>query len=413
MTLAAPLDRRPASLLAPLRRADWLTAERARAYGWIWLGLTAVIAVGWVLASKGGLDPTGKPIGTDFVSFWSASQLALGGHPSGAYDVATHHAREIALAGRDTGYAAFFYPPIFLLVCLPLALAPYLVSLALWLAVTGAAYWRTVKAWLGDGFGAMPIFAFPAVFSNLGHGQNGFLSAGLFGAGALWLQRRPILAGICLGALAYKPQIGLMIPVALAISGRWKTFAAAALAVIVLTAASVGACGLETWRGFLADSGLARMALEQRLVGDAKMQSAFAAVRLPWNGGLGLALWAPRPPWRCWPRVDLLAAPPRARELRRGPGDDRRGPARQPFPARLRPRRPGRAAGLDAARRRAGRLPRLGEDHPGCGLRAAGALAHPGGQPQPPARPLRAGRALRPDPGAGDTPGGGCSGVES
>jgi len=274
--------------LDALSRADWLTAGRARAWGWLLLGVTAVIAIGWVAASRGGLDPTGKPLGTDFTSFWAASKLALAGAPAAAYDVSAHHAQQTALFGRDTGYAAFFYPPIFLLICLPLALLPYLVSLAAWLVATGALYWRMARAWLGESLGAMPILAFPAVLTNIGHGQNGFLSAALFGGGALWLGRRPILAGLCLGALAYKPHLGIMIPIALAIAGRWKTFAAAGAAVVALAAASYGLFGLETWRGFLADSAVARSALEQGLVGDAKMQSAFAAARL-WGGGVGLA----------------------------------------------------------------------------------------------------------------------------
>jgi hypothetical protein len=271
-----------------LRRADWLTAERARAWGWIVLALSAGAAIAMLAFSKGGLDPTGKPIGTDFTSFWTASQLALAGRPAAAYDMAAHHAAQVAITGRDTGYAAFFYPPIFLLVCLPLALLPYLAALAAWLAITGAAYVRTARAWLGERMGWMPIFAFPAVLSNAGHGQNAFLSAALFGSGALWLERRPILAGVCLGALAYKPHLGLMIPVALAIGGRWKSFAAAGATVLALAGASLAVFGPGPWQGFLADSATARAALEQGLVGDAKMQSAFAAVRL-WGGPLGLA----------------------------------------------------------------------------------------------------------------------------
>lgn len=280
-----------AQSLAALSRADWLTARRARAWGWLLLGVTAVIAIGWVAVSRGSLDLTGKPLGTDFTSFWTASKLALAGSPRSAYDIAAHHAQQVALFGRDTGYAAFFYPPIFLLICLPLACLPYLASLAAWLAATGALYWRMARAWLGEAFGAMPIFAFPAVLINIGHGQNGFLSAALFGGGALWLERRPILAGVCLGALAYKPHLGIMVPIALAIAGRWKTFAAAGVAVVALAAASYWLFGLETWRSFLADAAVARAALEQGLVGDAKMQSAFAAVRL-WGCAVGLAYGA-------------------------------------------------------------------------------------------------------------------------
>jgi len=288
MTLALPAKPRTAPRLDALRRADWLTGQRARAYGWLLLAVSLAVTVGWVAASRGGLDPMGKPLGTDFTSFWTASKLALSGAPASAWDIPVHHAQQTALFGRDTGYAAFFYPPTYLLICLPLAALPYLASLGAWLCASGALYWRMARAWLGERLGAMPILAFPAVLTNVGHGQNGFLGAALFGAGALWLQRRPILAGVCLGALAYKPQLGLMIPLALAIAGRWKSFVAAAATVMAMAAASLALFGPDAWRGFLADSGIARAALEQGLVGDAKMQSAFAAARL-WGGGVGLA----------------------------------------------------------------------------------------------------------------------------
>jgi hypothetical protein len=271
-----------------LRSGDWLTAERARAYAWIFLIVAVAIGAGWVALSRGGLDPTGKQLGTDFITFYAASKLALAGHPLAPWNVAAHHAQEIALFGRDTGYAAFFYTPPQLLICLPLALIPYLPALLGWLTLTGLAYWRMARAWLSEKVGSASIFAFPAVMLNAGHGQSGFLSAALFGAGALWLETRPIAAGVCLGLLAYKPQLGLIIPVALAISGRWKTFAAAAATVIVFAAASTAVFGLGAWEAFAANMSLARATLEQALVGDAKMQSAFAAVRL-WGGPLALA----------------------------------------------------------------------------------------------------------------------------
>ena len=57
---------------------------------------------------------------------------------------------------------------------------------------------------------------------NIGHGQNGFLTAALLGGALVVLDRRPILAGILIGLLVYKPQYGLMIPIVLAVSGRWR-----------------------------------------------------------------------------------------------------------------------------------------------------------------------------------------------
>src|SRR5579863_7622199 len=153
-----------------LRDADWLTRERAAAYCRIIFAVTFGLALLWIALSRGGVDSTGKPLGTDFVSFWTASKIALGGRPAEVYDIAVHQAEQAALFSRDVGYSAFFYPPPFLLICLPLATLPYLWSLAAWLAVTGFAYWRVVSAWLGERFGTLPILAFPAVLSNLGHG---------------------------------------------------------------------------------------------------------------------------------------------------------------------------------------------------------------------------------------------------
>jgi hypothetical protein len=134
----------------------------------------------------------------------------------------------------------------------------------------------------------LAVFAFPAAFSNLGHGQNAFLSTGLFGAGGLLLARRPFLAGLCFGALIFKPHLGLLIPIALLAARQWGAIAGAAVSALGLIAASVLVLGVDAWRGFIAVSPLARATLEQDLVGPAKMVSVFAAVRL-WHGDVALA----------------------------------------------------------------------------------------------------------------------------
>src|ERR1700693_5911745 len=97
----------PRSVLEVLRRADWMTAARARAYCAILFWISAAVALVWIGLSQGGLDPTGKPLGTDFTDFWTASRLALGGTPALAYDVGAHHAQQTALFGHDVGYTPF------------------------------------------------------------------------------------------------------------------------------------------------------------------------------------------------------------------------------------------------------------------------------------------------------------------
>ena len=269
--------------------AEWLTAARATRLAWSFLAVSLLGALAWVATARHSIDLAGRPLGTDFASFWTASQMALAGRAVQVYDPAAHHAAQMAVFGPRVDEYAFFYPPLFLTICLPLALAPYAVSLGAWLTATGYAYAKVTRRFLGEGrVWWVPILGFTGVFMNAGHGQNGFLSAALFGCGVLLLDRRPILAGVVLGCLAYKPQLGLVIPIALLAGGRWRTIFGAAATVVVLGLASVGLFTAQAWQGFLAVSPLARTALEQNLVGFAKMPTAFAAVRL-WHGPVALA----------------------------------------------------------------------------------------------------------------------------
>jgi hypothetical protein len=275
-------------LLNSLRQADWLDGARARAWRNVLLAMSAAIALAWATLARGGIDLTGKALGTDFLSFYAASKLVLAGRAQAAYDVSAHHAAQVAVFGRDLGYAAFFYPPMFLLVCAPLASLPYLASLAGWLAATGAAFAAALRGWLDRRLGWRTVLAFPAVLLTLANGQNAFLSAALIGAGAMWLGTRPILAGVAFGLLSFKPHLGLLLPLALVAAGRWRTFAAAAATATAFAGASLAVFGPAAWQGFFAASALARATLEQGLVEPGKMVSAFAAVRVL-GGSTGLA----------------------------------------------------------------------------------------------------------------------------
>jgi hypothetical protein len=130
--------------------------------------------------------------------------------------------------------------------------------------------------------------AYPAVFVNLGHGHNGFLTAALMGAALVLLDRRPWLSGILFGLLAYKPQFGLMIPLVLLVTGRWRAVAAAAATVIVLAGAATLAFGVDVWAAFLEGARFTRaVVLESGNTGWHKIQSIFAWVRM-WGGSVPL-----------------------------------------------------------------------------------------------------------------------------
>lgn len=271
-------------ILPALRDAEWLDGRRVRAFLIMQVSISAIVMMVYIALSQGGLDPTGKVFGTDFASFWTASQLALAGQPASVWNPAAHYAAQISAFGANIKYASFFYPPTYLLACLPLALVSYNLSLLMWLVGTGFAWAQMVRAWLREAgcadLGWMPILAFPAVLSNVGHGQNGFLMAALLGTGALVHERRPWLAGALFGALIIKPHLAILVPIFLLMAGNWRSIIAAGLSATGLCLLSLLIFGLSSWQAFFETSEIARAVLSQELLSFAKLQSAFAAVRL-------------------------------------------------------------------------------------------------------------------------------------
>lgn len=266
-------------MLSLLRDAPWLTARRVRDYAAILIAFD-LLAIAWSLTGSGVNDPSGKPIGTDFVSFWTVSLALHHGDAAAVYQPLHLAALEQPLTGRADLFYAWAYPPIALLVVAPLAFLPYLWSLAGWLLFGLALYLQALWRILPRGLTLAAGLAFPAVFITLGHGQNALLSAGLTGTGLALLSAQPVAAGIALGALAFKPQLGILLPLAFAAGGHWRAFASAAATVAILTGATVAFYGIETWRAFFAALPFTHAMLDEGLVPYFKLQSIFAAARL-------------------------------------------------------------------------------------------------------------------------------------
>jgi alpha-1,2-mannosyltransferase len=184
------------------------------------LSIAALIYL--LVTATGLIDMQGRPLGTDFSSFYATGTHVLDGHPEAPYDLARQHAREQAIFGLATPFYGWLYPPFFLFIAAALALLPYGVALATWQAVTLGLYLLAVRAILisshcpekgeshrraASGWLLLAL-AFPAVLVNLGHGQNGFLTAALLGGALAVLDRRPLVAGLLFGLLAYNRNSG-------------------------------------------------------------------------------------------------------------------------------------------------------------------------------------------------------------
>jgi hypothetical protein len=278
-----------------LRNGDWLTRERIRLVAAAVLIASVAGSIFLVVTAHGGVDRQGRPLGTDFSNVYAAGTYVLEGRPDVPFDPPRQYVREQELFGKATPFYGWHYPPYFLFIAGALAKMPYGVALAVWQASTLALYllmiWGIASPSRAAGRGELLLLAlaYPAVLINIGHGQNGFLTAALLGGALFVLDRRPILAGLLIGLLVYKPQFGLMIPLALVAGGYWRSFAAAAAAVAVLTLVTTLAFGPEVWPAFQASTEFSRsVVLEQGQTGWHKIQSVFSWARM-WGAPIPLA----------------------------------------------------------------------------------------------------------------------------
>ena len=282
-----------------LRSGEWLTRERIRMVAVAVLIASAAGFLYLVVTATGGVDLQGRPIGTDFSNVYAAGTYVLEGTFQAPFDSVQQFARERAIFGEATQFYGWHYPPYFLFVAAALAWMPYGLALFVWQAVTLGLYLLAIrailKAFAPEGAASTnPLWlllalAFPAVLINVGHGHNGFLTAALLGGGLVILDRRPLLAGILFGLMAYKPQFGLMIPIALAAGGYWRTFAAAAVTAVLLTLMTTLVFGVQVWHAFFVGAEYTRtVVLEQGDTGWHKIQSIFSWARM-WGAPVPLA----------------------------------------------------------------------------------------------------------------------------
>ncbi|MBR0875462.1 DUF2029 domain-containing protein [Bradyrhizobium tropiciagri] len=237
-------------------------------------------------------DANGLGIPTDFVSFWAGGHLALEGVPAQAFEWDVLKRVEVAKLGQDfEGDFPWHYPPPFFFVACALALLPYSVAYLGWILASLVPYLAVMRAIVGHNFGILLALAAPFVFINALVGQNGFLTAALIGGTLYLIPIRPVLAGICLGLLAYKPQYGLLFPIVLGAAGHWRVFVSAAITTIAVVAVSWLAFGTESWLAFFRWMPISSQAIMSE--GKAtwwKLQSLYSMVR--YFGGTEQLAWA-------------------------------------------------------------------------------------------------------------------------
>ncbi|HTT84235.1 MAG TPA: glycosyltransferase family 87 protein [Rhizomicrobium sp.] len=218
-------------------------------------GIAIAFIVGLTICTALRIWPferSGHPAMVDFVIFWEAGRLALQGTPHFAYVPHVLHLAEVQTVGHDVPASLqWLYPPLFLCVAVVLASLPFALSFALWNGATFVTYAGVMTAITKRPVVGLAAAACPWAVDCLYIGQEGLLTASIIGGTLLLLNRRPALAGLLLGLLSFKPQLGLLFPVALAFGGYWRAVLWASIGTLAWTAGSVAAFGPGTMFDFL------------------------------------------------------------------------------------------------------------------------------------------------------------------
>lgn len=225
--------------LSFLRNADWLDSGRVRGYAVI-LGLASLALMANSYIKAMGLA------GTDFLAFWGAGHVTIGGDPAAAYDLAVQE--QVQTATGSEGWFAFVNPPPFLFAAAPFGALPFPLAWIAWVMVTYALWaWAAISAFPR----LWPVaLVFPGALIAAGHAQTGLLTGALLVGAAALVDRRPVVSGLLIGALIIKPHLAILLPFWLAAGGRWRAFGAACVSVAGLLSISWLVFGTQTMLGY-------------------------------------------------------------------------------------------------------------------------------------------------------------------
>lgn len=262
-----------------LKTGDWVLARHIRFASLFYLAASALVVVLLFTVPNSFNPGDGKPLLTDFLSFWAAAGEANAGRPELPYFTGEFQKLQFELTGTDK-FFSFFYPPTFLLAVLPFGLAGFAFSFIAFNALGVLVYWAMTRTVTGDSFVALMLCAFPPAMICVFHGQNALFLATLLGLAMVCLQRdRPVLAGVLIGLMTVKPQLGILLPLALLADRQWITIFTAAATTLLFAGVSYLVFGQETWLAFIAQVPIAGQTLQEGLVDWEKMVSVYAGLR--------------------------------------------------------------------------------------------------------------------------------------
>lgn len=217
---------------------------------------------------------------TDYISFWQGGRLMLEGNVAWIFDNALFKSlQEKTLHNSFEGIMPWVIFPTFMLIAAPLAKFAYIPSFFIFCIITLAAYSFVVFKTSRDKYVTLAVLALPSVLFCLFHGQTGLLSGAIIGGSLLLLPRYPFLSGVVIGLLIYKPQLGLLFPVAYIAAKQWRALMGAALSVFLCLALTYIFFGYEFWELYFSKNALTFEGLLEHQKSITRIQTILGFIR--------------------------------------------------------------------------------------------------------------------------------------
>jgi hypothetical protein len=249
----------PAGRLAGFLPAVLERDDRALFRDFVVLG-SALFAVAFVayattLDWRGTIprDRTTLAVGRDFLNIWMYGRAAFSADPSQFYDLDLYHAAIRSLLGIELNGQNWSYPPSMLLLAAPFGQLSYLAALGCWTLAGVAVFIAVLRKHVSDWRILVPVLLSPAALFCLISGQSSLVTAAMLIAIFAWLDRKPVAAGVLIGLLTIKPQLGILFPLMLMASGRWRVFMVAAATALVLAGVTAAIFGERVWFDFVSN----------------------------------------------------------------------------------------------------------------------------------------------------------------
>jgi len=227
-----------------LRLLTWAAVLLFVAYGAVYV---ATLDFGHLIPRDGKMHV----IGRDFLNFWMYGRAAFEPNPGQYYDLRTYWAAADAVTGPGYPPQLWSYPPSVMLLAAPFGMLPYMGALAIWTVIGIAAFVLGLRLWTRDPRYLLPLLLAPPAIFGLVSGQFTYLATAAMLAVLRWRESRPLLAGVILGLLTVKPQLGLFFPLLLLATRSWRVIFAASVTALAVAGLTWLIWGPDVWLAYL------------------------------------------------------------------------------------------------------------------------------------------------------------------